>query len=109
VLRLLTIAYVINFLDRTNVGFAVLTMNCEVGLTEAQLAVGREFFVGDCLLEVPSNEALHTFGARVWLSRIMITWVLISMGMVSANGATSFYTLAFFWGARRPGFSRERL
>jgi MFS transporter, ACS family, tartrate transporter len=58
---------------------------------------------------VPSNVALHTFGARVWLSRIMIAWVLISMGMVSTNGATSFYTLAFFWGSRRPGFSRERL
>jgi MFS transporter, ACS family, tartrate transporter len=68
VLRLLTIAYVINFLDRTNVGFAVLTMNCEVGLTEAQLAVGREFFVGEVSSKCPATwrsiHSVRAFGFR---------------------------------------------
>jgi MFS transporter, ACS family, tartrate transporter len=32
------------------------------------------FFIGYFLLEVPSNLALHKFGARRWIARIMVTW-----------------------------------
>ena len=61
----LALLYFVNYLDRTNIGFAGPNgMNEELGLTEAAfgLAAGI-FFIGYLLLEVPSNMALHRFGA----------------------------------------------
>jgi hypothetical protein len=73
----LILSYILNYLDRNNVGFAGLTMNQAIGLTAAQLGFGAGvFFAGYCLLEIPSNLVLYRVGARVWLSRIMISWGL---------------------------------
>src|SRR4030095_11805526 len=70
----LTTAYVLNYLDRTNVGFAALTMNQALGLTATQFGLGSGlfFFLGYCFLEVPSHGALFPFGARRWASRILM-------------------------------------
>jgi MFS transporter, ACS family, tartrate transporter len=67
--------YVIAFIDRTNLGFAALTMNPELAITSEQfgLAAGI-FFLGYFLLEIPSNLILHRIGAQVWIPRILITW-----------------------------------
>jgi len=61
---LLAIGYFFNYIDRTNLGFAALTMNRDLGLTNAQFgAAAGMFFIGYFLLEVPSNLALYRFGA----------------------------------------------
>ena len=39
-LPILTIAYVLNYLDRTSVGFAALTMNRDIGLTALPNSAG---------------------------------------------------------------------
>jgi ACS family tartrate transporter-like MFS transporter len=102
----LTTAYVLNYLDRTNVGFAALTMNQALGLTATQFGLGSGlfFFLGYCFLEVPSNVALYRFGARRWLSRIMISWGVASAAMALAIGPTSFYSLRLLLGAAEAGF-----
>lgn len=105
IVPLLTIAYIVNFLDRTNVAFAALTMNQDVGLTAAQFGYGAGIlFIGYCLFEVPSNVALYRVGARFWLSRIMVTWGIISVAMIFTAGATSFYVLRFLLGVAEAGF-----
>lgn len=102
---ILAIAYFFNYIDRTNVGFAALTMNRDLGLTNAQFgAAAGLFFVGYCLLEVPSNLALYRFGARRWLARIMISWGLLSAACALVNGPTSFYILRIATGAAEAGF-----
>jgi MFS family permease len=104
-LPILTLAYIINFLDRTNVGFAALTMNQDVGLTTREFGIGAGIlFLGYCGFEVPSNVALHRFGARIWLCRIMVTWGIISMGTVFVTGPKSFYLLRFLLGVAEAGF-----
>jgi ACS family tartrate transporter-like MFS transporter len=104
-LPVLTIAYVFNYLDRNNIGFAALTMNREVGLTATQFGRGAGvLFVGYCFLEVPSNMILYRVGARRWLSRIMISWGLISAATVFVTGPWSFYLLRFLLGAGEAGF-----
>ena len=91
---ILILAYIFNYLDRNNVGFAGLTMNQAIGLTATQFGFGAGvFFIGYCLLEVPSNIALYRVGARVWLSRIMISWGLVSAATAFAVGPNSFYAL----------------
>jgi MFS family permease len=105
IVPLLTIAYIVNFLDRTNIAFAALTMNQEIGLTTAQFGYGAGIlFIGYCLFEVPSNVALYRLGARFWLSRIMVTWGVISVAMIFTTGAASFYALRFLLGVAEAGF-----
>jgi len=104
-LPVLTIAYVFNYLDRNNIGFAALTMNREIGLTATQFGRGAGIlFVGYCFLEVPSNMILYRVGARRWLARIMISWGLISAATIFVKGPWSFYLLRFLLGAGEAGF-----
>ena len=101
----LILAYIFNYLDRNNVGFAGLTMNQAIGLTATEFGFGAGvFFVGYCLLEIPSNVALYRIGARVWLSRIMISWGLMSAATALAVGPKSFYALRLLLGATEAGF-----
>ncbi|HEY6509030.1 MAG TPA: MFS transporter [Vicinamibacterales bacterium] len=105
VMPILTTAYILNYLDRTNIAFAALTMREAIGLTQTQLGVGAGiFFVGYCFLEVPSNVALFRFGARVWISRIMISWGIVSAAMAFAVGPNSFYLFRLLLGAAEAGF-----
>lgn len=102
---ILILAYIFNYLDRNNVGFAGLTMNEAIGLTATEFGFGAGvFFVGYCLLEIPSNIALYRVGARVWLSRIMISWGLVSAATALVVGPRSFYSLRLLLGATEAGF-----
>jgi ACS family tartrate transporter-like MFS transporter len=102
---LLTIAYLFNYLDRTSLGFAALTMNKQLGLSASQfgLAAGI-FFLGYSLFEVPSNLMLYRFGARRWLARIMISWGLVSAATAFVVGPNSFYSLRLLLGIMEAGF-----
>jgi MFS transporter, ACS family, tartrate transporter len=102
---LLTIAYLFNYLDRTALGFAALTMNKQLGLSPSQfgLAAGI-FFLGYSSFEIPSNLMLYRFGARRWLARIMISWGIVSTAMVFVVGPNSFYALRLLLGIAEAGF-----
>jgi MFS family permease len=102
---LLTIAYLFNYLDRTSLGFAALTMNQQLGLSASQfgLAAGI-FFLGYSVFEVPSNLLLYRFGARRWLARIMITWGMVSAATAFVVGPNSFYGVRFLLGVAEAGF-----
>jgi MFS family permease len=102
---LLTIAYLFNYLDRTSLGFAALTMNKQLGLSASQfgLAAGI-FFLGYSLFEIPSNLMLYRFGARRWLARIMISWGIVSTAMIFVVGPNSFYALRLLLGIAEAGF-----
>lgn len=102
---LLAIGYIVSYIDRTNVGFAALTMNRELGLsaTVFGFAAGT-FYFGYCLFEVPSNLALRRFGARLWLGRIMITWGLAASATCLARGPASFSAFRFLTGACEAGY-----
>ncbi|WP_145145295.1 MFS transporter [Roseomonas gilardii] len=104
-LPILTLAYAFNFLDRTNIGFAALQMNRDIGLTATQFGWGAGIlFVGYCGFEVPSNMLLYRYGARLWISRIMISWGLLSCAMSFVSGPISFYLLRFVLGVAEAGF-----
>ena len=104
-LPILTLAYLVNYLDRTNISFAALTMNKDIGLTATQYGRGAGiFFIAYCAFEVPSNLALYRFGARLWIARIMITWGLVSIATVLVTGPWSFYIMRFLLGLAEAGF-----
>lgn len=102
---ILTVSYVLNYLDRNNIAFAALRMNQDIGLTATQFGVGAGvLFVGYCFFEIPSNLALYRFGARRWLARIMVTWGLVSAATIFVGGPYSFYLLRLLLGAAEAGF-----
>ncbi|MDR5813473.1 MFS transporter [Caballeronia sp. LZ033] len=102
---LLALAYFFNYLDRTSVGFAALTMNHDLGLTATQFGWGAGImFAGYCVCEVPSNLALYRFGARRWLARIMITWGFFAAATALATGPASFYAIRLLLGIGEAGF-----
>ncbi|HEX5163657.1 MAG TPA: MFS transporter [Steroidobacteraceae bacterium] len=104
-LPFLLLLYIISWLDRVNVGFAKLQMNSDLGLSETAYGLGAGiFFIGYALCEIPSNLLLVRFGARIWIARIMITWGLISAGMMFVQGETSFYVMRFLLGVAEAGF-----
>jgi ACS family tartrate transporter-like MFS transporter len=101
----LFLLYIVAWLDRVNVGFAGLQMNSDLGFSSAAFGFGSGvFFLGYCLFEVPSNLILHHVGARRWISRIMISWGVISTAMMFVRTAPTFYVLRFLLGAAEAGF-----
>jgi len=101
----LFILYIVAWLDRVNVGFAGLQMNADLGFSSFAFGFGSGvFFLGYCLFEVPSNLILHRVGARRWISRIMISWGVISTAMMFVRAAPTFYLLRFLLGAAEAGF-----
>ena len=104
-LPFLFLLYVVAWLDRVNVGFAALQMNADLKFSDAAFGFGSGiFFLGYCLFEVPSNLILARIGARLWISRIMITWGLISAGMMFVRSPSGFYILRFLLGSAEAGF-----
>ena len=92
-------------IDRVNLAFAALTMNTDLGFTSTMYSLGVSiFFLGYCTFEVPSNLLLERFGARIWLSRIMITWGLVSSAMAFITGIYGFCTLRVLLGLAEAGF-----
>jgi ACS family tartrate transporter-like MFS transporter len=104
-LPLIVAAYLVAYIDRTNVSFAALTMNKDLGLSAYLYGWGAGiFFVSYALFEVPSNMILQRTSARLWIARIMITWGIISGLMATATGPTSFLVLRFLLGVAEAGF-----
>src|SRR5438067_8004352 len=106
--RLLPLIVVISFvayIDRTNVGFAALGMNKDLGFTAYIYGWGAGiFFLGYFIFEVPSNVILAKVGARMWIARIMITWGILAAAMAFTAGPKSFLILRFLLGAAEAGF-----
>jgi len=99
------ICYIINYLDRFNVSFAALEMSSDLGFSEMTYGLGASmFFVGYVFFEIPSNLIMMRVGARIWIARIMITWGLVSTGMMFVRSPFSFYLLRFLLGIAEAGF-----
>ena len=105
IIPFLGVAYFVNYLDRTNIGLAKLTMSDELGLTETMFGLASGlFFIGYLLFEVPSNLALHKFGARRWIARIMVSWGIVAAAMAFVPTAGWLYGLRIVLGIAEAGF-----
>ena len=102
-LPFLFLLYIVNIVDRMNVGFAKLRMLGDLGLDEKVYGLGAGmFYVGYMIFELPSNLILHRVGARRWISRIMVSWGLVSASMmfVRDGKASTFCESCWAWPRR---------
>jgi MFS family permease len=104
ILPLLLICYMLAYLDRSNIGFGRLQMLSDLGFSEEVYGFGAGvFFLGYAICEVPSNLILHRFGARRWISRIMITWGSLCALMMFVKTPTMFYAFRLLLGIAEAG------
>jgi MFS transporter, ACS family, tartrate transporter len=102
---LLVLSFVFCFINRINVGFAALTMSRDLGFTATVFGIGAGiFFVGYCMLEVPSNMMLVRVGARWWIARIMFSWGIVATATAFVWNAASFYAVRVLLGIAEAGF-----
>lgn len=100
----MALMYVASFLDRVNISLAALTMNRDLGFSAQVFGLGAGiFFLGYFLFEIPSNLMLEKVGARIWMSRIMLSWGLVSMATAFVKTAFAFYVLRFLLGLAEAG------
>jgi len=105
IIPFLFLLYIVSFIDRTNVGFAALSMNHDIGLTPKMFGLGAGiFFIGMCPFEVPSNLMMVRYGARRWLARIMLVWGCVTLATSLIVGPHSFYVMRFLLGISEAGF-----
>lgn len=100
----LVLLYVINIVDRANVGMAALQMVERGILDKETFALAGIFYVGYLTFEVPSNLILARVGARAWIGRILISWGLVSGATMFVSGEWSFYLLRILLGVAEAGF-----
>ncbi|OXI43841.1 MFS transporter [Burkholderia aenigmatica] len=101
---LLVVVYIVSFLDRTNIALARHSMSIDLGLSAMTYGLGAGlFFLTYSLAEVPSNLIMLKVGARRWITRIMITWGALSVGMAFVRGETSFYVMRLLLGLAEAG------
>src|ERR1700761_3683648 len=106
--------YFVAYLYRVNVGFAKLTMDADIGISDTMFGFGAGvFFLAYFVFEVPSNLLLDKFGARMWIARIMFSWGIISGAMAfipdiarvtGLSGEHTFYALRILLGFAEAGF-----
>lgn len=105
ILPFLVVCYLIAIIDRGNIGMASLQMNEDLGLTKTVFGLASSlFFVGYFLFEVPSNLAMQKIGAKIWISRIMVSWGVVSVCTAFVESANMLYVLRFLLGAAEAGF-----
>jgi len=98
--------FIVAFIDRINVGFAALDMNKSLSIGSEAFGAGVGiFFIGYFLFEIPSNLILQRVGARIWISRIVISWGLLTALHMFITGTMSFYLLRFLLGLAEAGFA----
>ena len=97
--------YLVNFIDRVNVGFAALTMNRDLGFSPAVYGFGAGvFFLGYSLFQIPANLILERLGARRWIFIVLIAWGALSASNALVVSAGSFYTVRILLGIAEAGF-----
>jgi MFS transporter, ACS family, tartrate transporter len=105
IVPLLFVLWLVNFLDRVNISFAALDLTKAFHFTPEIYGFGAGiFFIGYILFEIPSNLALQRFGARVWLTRIIVTWGIVSGLQAFIFNGASFIAIRFLLGVAEAGF-----
>ncbi|MGB7787506.1 MFS transporter [Methanoregula sp.] len=104
-LPFLFILYVVAFLDRVNFGYAALDMNSALGISAELFGLlSGIFFIGYLLFEVPANMILQRIGARVWISRIILSWGIVVIITAAATSASELFVFRFLLGVAEAGF-----
>jgi MFS family permease len=97
--------YLFNGLDRTNIGYAALTMNDELGISSVDFGIVTSiFFVTYLIFQVPTNMLLTKLGARKVIPTIVIGWGMATTLTFFVQNLTQLIVLRLLLGMFEAGF-----
>src|SRR6201988_2631421 len=92
--------YIVNYIDRVNVSFANLRMSADLGFSDRVYGLGvGMFYITYVLFEIPGAVIVERWRARRWITRIMISWGIVTIFTGFVHTVTQFYAARFFLGA----------
>ncbi|GAA5825283.1 hypothetical protein JCM11251_006919 [Rhodosporidiobolus azoricus] len=113
IMPLICLAYLLNYLDRTNLGNS-RTLNSDKpgeSLVETLDLRGLRynivvalFFIPYVLCEFPSNLALKYFTPSKWISRIMVSWGIVTVCTAAVSSYAGLIVCRIFLGLAEAGF-----
>jgi len=99
------VLYVVSYIDRANISFAKPAMSADLQFSEAIYGFGAGiFFLGYILLEIPGALIIERWSARLYISRILITWGLCTVFEGLVRTPAQFSTARFCLGLAEAGF-----
>jgi sugar phosphate permease len=104
ILVLISLMYLITYLDRVNISTAAPVISKEFGFDKVTMGVIFSAFVwAYALFQVPGGWLGDRFGARNVLTIIVGYWSVMTAATAAAAGATSFMIVRFLFGIGEAG------
>jgi ACS family tartrate transporter-like MFS transporter len=104
-LPFLFILYIVNYVDRTNLGFAALGMARDLGFSDRVVGLGAGiFFASYMALQVPGALLVERWSARRVISACMITWGMLTVLTGLVQTPWQLYAARLVLGAAEASF-----
>src|SRR5881394_2330099 len=104
-LPFLFLLYVANYLDRTNISYAMLGMKGDLGMTDSVFGTASGiFFIGYFALQIPGALLVERWSARLLLAITLITWGALTTLTGFVRTPLELYGARFLLGAAEAGF-----
>jgi|SRR5579872_1805221 len=97
--------YIANYLDRTNLAYAVLGMSRDLGFSDKVFGLGSGvFFVTYVAFQIPGALLAEHWSARRMISATMISWGLLTVLTALVRTPLELYGARLLLGAAEAGF-----
>jgi sugar phosphate permease len=104
ILGLISLMYLITYLDRVNISTAAPVISQEFGFDKITMGIIFSAFVwAYAMFQVPGGWLSDRFGARPVLATIVAYWSVMTAATALATGALSFVFIRFLFGAGEAG------
>src|SRR5437879_5378121 len=104
ILGLISLMYLITYLDRVNISTAAPAISQEFGFDKIAFGVIFGAFVwAYAMFQVPGGWLSDRFGARPVLATIVAYWSVMTAATAAATGAISFVVIRFLFGVGEAG------
>jgi MFS family permease len=98
------IVYIISFMDRTNIGFALDGLQHDLGIDKAQqgLAAGV-FFIGYISLQIPGGHLAEHWSAKKFVGIMILVWGCLAVLLGFVQNFAELLIVRFFLGVAEAG------
>ncbi|KAF8056438.1 ttuB [Scenedesmus sp. PABB004] len=94
----------VNYLDRTNLSFASVQLNRDIGLSKSDYGLGAGlFFAAYASMQVPANMVMTKIGGPIWLGTIALLWGVVATCFAAIRNVHTFLALRFLLGLFEAG------
>ena len=104
ILGLISLMYLITYLDRVNISSAAPVISKEFGFDKATMGIiFGAFGWAYALLQVPGGWLSDRFGPRAVLTTIVTYWSIMTAATAAASSVSSFFIVRFLFGVGEAG------